>query len=1638
MFERKKLIRSLITIIFASTFLLTLANFSIAFTDGDAAIDGLGQISGGVPVYTTSSSENSPDSIGLSSPAYVAIDSIGHRLFVSDSSNNRVLVFNLSTSNYITDYSADYVLGQSTFSGSGSATTQSGLYGPQGLAYYNNILYVADNYNNRVMVYDVTSITNGENAAYVLGQTNFTSSTGATTQAGLNSPFDVTIDTSSSVLYVADNNNYRVVTYDVTAVVNGENAVNVLGQANFTSATYNYPPTQASLMTPQGVEFDNTNNTLYISDSGNARVIVHDFDLTPISDNRAANNVLGQTIFTTNNTGTTQSTFGFSSPKGISYSSNTLYVSDAGNNRILTFDVTAISDGENATKVLGQADFISSSSATTQAGLYGPRGLAVSSDRLFVADVSSNRVIAYDITSISDGEAAVNLLGHLNLAGTDVVYTSGVANNRPNNQGITGLQGCTVDPANNRLFITDGDAISTRQRVLSFGLNTSTKSLSDYSADNVLGQTSMTAAVSSNYNPQAYTLYDPEDMVFDPVTKYLFVSEAQDFGRLLVYDLSSGISDGMSATYVLGQANLTTWFDSTVDAAALSNPKGMDIATIGGVKYLFVADADYHRVVIYDIDTIVNDENAVKVIGQTAFTNNSSGTTQSTLSAPTDVEVDDSGTTKYLYVSDFGNNRVMVYDVTNVAGMSNGPNATAVIGQANYTSNTSGTTSATLSSPWGLDMETSSGNLFVSDNANNRVLTFNVSTLAEFSEVATTVLGQANFTSSSAATASTGLSGPAGICRNSSNGELYVADAGNNRYMVFDTTSNSAPSISTTMTHSQQSDDGFVNIVYTLTDADTETDIALDAYEYSVDNAAWSTMTAASADGAHSGVSSLTGASGGTSNTFVWDACTDLSVYDADVWVRFTPNDGTTAGSSAASTASLAVDCGLPTLSSITAAQNSGADTVAIGYTSADDTATDLTVAIDISEDGGSSWTVTDTSVTGAVGASQSTGASQTITWDAGTDFASQDQSDIQVRVRATDKYQNVSTNYASSNFALDTLAPTGLAWVPSNFNTTTSSLTIAWAQVTETNFSTYDLWYGQIAADVESRSGSATQSTIASKTTLTDLISNLSAGTGYYFKIWASDSFSHEAAVSSTLNLTTTGSGSQGGFSVQALYSNSTAKTSTNTKESEPEEEVKNEESTEEPIIESKIEEKEPSPLDVLTEEQIDEAVEAVTEVIAVIITTPPPKPNPVPQVPSVQQPVGTVTEQIEVQQTRSEVKKTVVAALESISAGNADKEEGKKFIEEAEKVVEKQINNVQKGKLKSFRIKTAGDEFEIKEDTKIIVDLTRSSVSDEEKKANEKDNIVVVTPSTTINDTSILFALQKEIPLEAIIEKDYDDDGFTIDEEIYFGFNPEKKDPVSKFEVPHIPDFNYEEFVASKAGFKVVGPAGAKVKMLAVPLENFDKYMEEKNKRFSFFSTSLFASVLGNNDKESVSTDLGAIELGSTTIDERHKGFIVSETPLPAGSYNLMIQDEKGVIFSFYKINVDEDLDKIEPEINIDQYLFTKLPPAICDNTRVYGMMVDRIATDSAKKYLDNLCSEGNDEIFEPLKLTGTAEPGSAVFLTWKSVVLSSVVIADASGGRFEIAVPENEKGDHEAIAYIQDSKGRTSSVRKITFRR
>jgi hypothetical protein len=239
--------------------------------NGDTAIDVLGQYTidtnGAKPNFTQTTlntAAGGTNPLGFNTPVAVELDTINQRLFVADSANNRVLVYNTDVNNNLVDRNPDYVLGQTGFFTAVSPVTSSTFSSISGLLYdgVGNRLFVSDGPANRVLVFDVDIITNGESATGVLGQADFTSSSAGTTQNSLSSPLHLAHDVTRNYLYVTDLNNNRVMVFNVVTVSNGENAINVIGQTNFTTATSG--TTQNKFNQPNGVAYDNALQRLFV------------------------------------------------------------------------------------------------------------------------------------------------------------------------------------------------------------------------------------------------------------------------------------------------------------------------------------------------------------------------------------------------------------------------------------------------------------------------------------------------------------------------------------------------------------------------------------------------------------------------------------------------------------------------------------------------------------------------------------------------------------------------------------------------------------------------------------------------------------------------------------------------------------------------------------------------------------------------------------------------------------------------------------------------------------------------------------------------------------------------------------------------------------------------------------------------------------------------------------------------------------------------------------------------------------------------------------------------------------------------------------------------------------------------------
>jgi DNA-binding beta-propeller fold protein YncE len=438
-----------------------------------------------------------------------------------DSNNDRALIFE-NAAGLANGANADWVLGQPDFTTCASGVSATLLDYPSS-AFYDptaQVLWLTDWLNNRVLMFG----NQGQVATLVLGQPDFASHNVATTQTGMYYPHDVAVDPTSGKVFVAEQQNHRVLRFaSSSALRNGAAAEAVFGQADFNSGLANRGGVVGvnTMNEPVGVHVD-AYGRLWVADLSNHRVLR--FNSAAIrTDGAYADGVLGQPDFTSNTPGTTQSQM--NQPAGVYVDlDGVLWVSDYANHRVLSFyNAANKSDGANADKVLGQLDFTSNLSATTRDGMNHPIGLFVDpSGRLWVADFSNHRVLRFDQAGAkANGAEADGVLGQTN-------FTSGASGcSRSKMYFPRGIGGgpegrlYVADTDNNRVLLFENAA------ALSNGAN----------ASGLLGQPVFNTCSNNTGGISQLSLSTPSRVSYDPGTGILWIA---DFGnnRVLRYGIN--------------------------------------------------------------------------------------------------------------------------------------------------------------------------------------------------------------------------------------------------------------------------------------------------------------------------------------------------------------------------------------------------------------------------------------------------------------------------------------------------------------------------------------------------------------------------------------------------------------------------------------------------------------------------------------------------------------------------------------------------------------------------------------------------------------------------------------------------------------------------------------------------------------------------------------------------------------------------------------------------------------------------------------------------------------------------------------------------------------------------------------------
>src|SRR5437899_228459 len=420
-----------------------------------------------------------------------------------------------------------------------------------------------------------------------------------------------------------------------------------------------------------------------------------------------------------------------------------LFIAAAFQNRVFKVD----SEGQ-LTVVAGSGTFGFSGDGgpATAAGLAFPEGVAVdAAGDLFIADTFTARIRRVDATSGIITTVAGN--GFRGFNGDGGPATSA---------NLTTPTGIAVDSSGN-LFIADTENARIRR------VDGATDIITSVAGNG-------TAGFSGDGGPATSAeLSGPLGIAVDS-SGNLFIADAGN-ERIRRVDATTGI-----ITTVAG--NGTAGFSGDggpATGAGLFGPAGIAVDSSGN---LFITDSLNNR--IRRVNAATRIITTVAGNGMFGFSGDGGPATSAELLVPTGVSVDSSGN---LFIADTENARIRRVDAT--TGI-----ITTVAGNGSFGFSGDGgpATSADLNFPTGIAID-SSGNLFITDTLNHRIRRVNAAT-----RIITTVAGNgtAGFSGDGgpAASAELDLSVPLGCpcVALDSSGNLFIADAGNERIRRVDAT----------------------------------------------------------------------------------------------------------------------------------------------------------------------------------------------------------------------------------------------------------------------------------------------------------------------------------------------------------------------------------------------------------------------------------------------------------------------------------------------------------------------------------------------------------------------------------------------------------------------------------------------------------------------------------------------------------------------------------------------------------------------------------------------------------------------------------------------------------------------------------
>lgn len=281
--------------------------------------------------------------------------------------------------------------------------------------------------------------------------------------------------------------------------------------------------------------------------------------------------------------------------------------------------------------------------------------------------------------------------------------------------------------------------------------------------DNCVGKSAGSCSVTVSFAPKYPGARNGAVVLLDAHENTLGVAYVTGIGQGALGVLipgTVGIAAGQVTEWTqLGDGNPATQAD-------LYLPSGVAVDGLGDI---FIADSHHNRVrEVYGSGTQAGTITTIAGNGNAGYEAGNVVANSTSLNLPGGVAVDSAGN---VYIADTNNNVIREVNLATNTIATIAGNATP-----GYTGDGSAATAATLNSPEGIVVD-AAGNLYIADTGNNAIRRVNAAT-----GIITTFAGTgtAGFTGDGAAATLARLNGPYGLALDA-NGNLYIADSGNNR-----------------------------------------------------------------------------------------------------------------------------------------------------------------------------------------------------------------------------------------------------------------------------------------------------------------------------------------------------------------------------------------------------------------------------------------------------------------------------------------------------------------------------------------------------------------------------------------------------------------------------------------------------------------------------------------------------------------------------------------------------------------------------------------------------------------------------------------------------------------------------------------